>query len=126
MGKILKILLVEDDEILREMYKTRFLKERFEVLTAGDGKTGLELAMAKIPDIILLDLMLPERGGIGVLQILKSRVDTKNIPVIILTSYPRQEYKLLAEKYGAKMFLSKVETEPGKLMDIIKDLIVHS
>ncbi|MCL5795002.1 MAG: response regulator [Patescibacteria group bacterium] len=123
MGNLLKILIVEDDELLREMYKSRFLKEHFEVFTAGDGREGLDLVMTKMPNIVILDLMLPEKGGIGVLQILKSRIDTKDIPVIILTAYPRQEYRMLAEKYGAKMFLSKAETQPGKLVEIIKEII---
>ncbi len=123
MENLRKILIVEDDKTLREMYKTRFLKERFEVFSAANGRDGIDIAMARLPDIILLDLMLPERGGLGVLQILKSRIETRDIPVIILTAYPRDEYRIMAEKYGAKMFLSKVETQPGDLVETIKDLI---
>lgn len=123
MGNLHKILIVEDDEILREMYKDRFLKERYKVITTNNGKDAIDLAIANIPSIVLLDLMLPQKGGIGVLQILKSHEATSTIPVIILTSYPRAEYKLLAEKYGAKMFLSKVETKPGELIEIVKGLI---
>lgn len=81
-----KILIVEDDKILLEMYQDKFTKEDFEVITAENGKIGLEKAINEKPDIILLDLMMPVMDGTIMLRRLREFPQFKRLPVIILTN----------------------------------------
>jgi len=81
-----KILIVEDDKILLEMYQDKFTKEGFEVIIAENGKIGLEKAINEKPDIILLDLMMPVMDGKLMLSKLREFQQFKRLPVIILTN----------------------------------------
>ena len=81
-----KILIVEDDNILLEMYHDKFIKEGFDVTTAVNGKIGLEKAINEKPDIILLDLMMPVMDGKQMLSKLREFPQFKRLPVIILTN----------------------------------------
>jgi two-component system alkaline phosphatase synthesis response regulator PhoP len=81
-----KILIVEDDEILLEMYKDKFLHEGFIVLTAENGKDGLDKALEQKPNIILLDIMMPVMNGETMLRKLREFPQFKRLPVIILTN----------------------------------------
>ena len=117
------ILIVEDDDSLSRMYSEIFEKEQFIVVKASDGEDAIQKANTEKPDIIILDLMLPKRGGLGVLQIIKSNPETKNIPVIILTAYPQDEYREVAQNTGAIDFLSKSETMPAQVAEKVKNII---
>lgn len=81
-----KLLIVEDEPILLEMYKDKFTKEGFNVFTAENGKSGLELASAHKPNIILLDLMMPVMDGKTMLRRLREIPEFKSVPVIVLTN----------------------------------------
>jgi DNA-binding response OmpR family regulator len=81
-----KILIVEDEPILQEMYKDKFIKEDFEVFTADHGEEGLKKAIAHKPDIVLLDLMMPVMDGKVMLRKLREIPQFKHLPVIILTN----------------------------------------
>lgn len=81
-----KILIVEDDAILLEMYRDKFIKEEFTVITAANGKIGLEKALEQKPDIILLDLMMPVMDGKQMLGRLREFPQFKKLPVIVLTN----------------------------------------
>ena len=85
-GAFQKILIVEDDPILSEMYKDKFLKEKFQVDTAENGKIGLEKAQENKPGIILLDLMMPVMDGKTMLRHLREIPGYKKLPVIVLTN----------------------------------------
>jgi two-component system cell cycle response regulator DivK len=84
---MLKILLVEDNEMNRDMLVRRLERRGFEVSTAGDGQEGLSLARTQLPDLILLDMSLPEMDGWEVARQLKSDASTHDIPVIALTAH---------------------------------------
>jgi len=86
MNKQLKILLVEDDNFLLSMYVDKFQTEGFEVFIADNGAKAIKLTKEKIPDIILLDVMLPKMNGFEVLRELKKDASIKDIPVILLTN----------------------------------------
>ncbi len=81
-----KILFIEDEERLRETLSIKLKEDGYEVFTATEGESGLKLAGEKKPDLILLDLILPKMDGFKVLEQLKSSLETKNIPVIVLTN----------------------------------------
>lgn len=118
-----KVLIVDDDDVILGMYKERLKAAKLEVLEARDGEKGLEVAFGEVPDLILLDLFLPKKGGLSLLEILKSNPHTMHIPVIILTAYPREEYKQKGMRNGASAFLSKSDTKPGEVVEKIKELI---
>jgi len=123
MSKARRILLVEDDEPLRGMYKERFSKENFQVMTAENGEEAIEVALREVPELILLDLFLPKKGGLSTLEVLKSQPATRNIPVIILTAYPREEYREKGMRDGAIMFISKSEMVPGEVVEKVKEVL---
>jgi CheY-like chemotaxis protein len=83
-----KILIIEDEKVLSEMYKTKFLKEGFEVSQAFDGATGLNKALSEKPDLILLDIIMPKKHGLEVLAALQKDEWGKSAKVIVLTNAP--------------------------------------
>src|SRR5450631_3557228 len=104
----MKILLIEDSKFQRIANERALVKAGYEVLHAGDGEEGLRVAHETIPDLILLDMMLPKVSGLDVLRALKLDVIVKHVPVIVLTGLGQgNEAKLL--KDGAAAFLLKTE-----------------
>jgi len=101
-----KVLLVDDSKFLRRANECALVKAGFEVSTAADGEEALRVANDQLPDIILLDMMLPKISGPEVLRALKANPATMDIPVIVLTSLSqRNEEKLLSE--GAAAYFEK-------------------
>lgn len=117
-----KILLIDDEEDLVEELKLGLKGNGYEILTAFDGQEGLEKARREKPGLILLDIKMPCGTGRSVLQALRSKEDTKKIPVIVITGLeePGLEQRLLAE--GADGFLKKpFEVDPllGKIRSLL-------
>src|SRR6266481_4740815 len=81
-----KILLVEDDVNLREIYSARFAAESYEVITASDGEEALATAVREKPDLIVLDVMMPKISGFDVLDILRSTPETKATKIVLMTA----------------------------------------
>jgi CheY-like chemotaxis protein len=101
-----KVLLVDDSKFLRMANECALCRAGYEVCTASDGEEALRVANDQLPDIILLDMMLPKISGPDVLKALKANPATKNIPVIVLTSLSQKnEEKLLSE--GAAAYFEK-------------------
>jgi CheY-like chemotaxis protein len=106
--KVMKILLIEDSKFQRIANQRALSKAGYEVIQAEDGEEGLRVARENIPDLILLDMMLPKISGLEVLRILKLEPLIKHIPVIVLTGLGQgNEAKLLQD--GAAAFLLKSE-----------------
>jgi DNA-binding response OmpR family regulator len=111
-----KVLLVEDSKFLRMANERALSKAGFVVSTAGDGEEALKVANDKLPDIILLDMMLPKISGTEVLKALKANPATMHIPVIVLTSLSQvNEGKLL--EAGAAAYLEKSALDLDKGSD---------
>lgn len=120
------ILLIEDDPMLTEIYQSKLEMENFEVSIATDGKEGLEMAKSAKPDLILLDIMLPELNGFEVLKQLGEGPTTKSIPVIVLTNLGGEQAdndKRLALSLGAKEFLVKTFHLPDDIVGKIKTIL---
>jgi DNA-binding response OmpR family regulator len=108
-----KVLLVEDSKFLRIANEKALSKAGFEVSTAADGEEALKVANEKLPDIILLDMMLPKISGTEVLKALKGNPATTNIPVIVLTSLSQVNEEKLLEA-GAAAYLEKSSLDLDK------------
>jgi len=113
-----KVLLIEDDPLLVNIYSTYFRNEGFESSSVTDGSTALDKVKDYEPDIILLDLMMPKLGGLGVLEAL-SKAGNK-APVIVYTNLDTEEKKKEVLEKGAVDFVSKSHTDPQDVLDIIK------
>lgn len=115
-----KTILIIDDEVgLRNLLKFRLASFGFDVLMAGDGYTGLEMAKARKPDLVILDIMMPYFNGIEVCKKLKSDYDTRNIPVVFLSVLAQKEDIQMGREAGAEFFLTK-PYDPEKLNLIIQ------
>ena len=116
------ILLVEDNEELRRLYKEIFTKNNFEVFEAGDGHSAIDTALISKPDAIVLDLMLPRQGGVGALKIFRSLPECRHIPIIILTALPNPEYFEEAKSRVQGYFL-KTQIKPKDLVLKVRELL---
>ncbi len=102
-----KVMLVEDDNNLREIYGARLLAEGYEIVSAKDGEEALALAVKEKPDLIITDVMMPKISGFDMLDILRSTPETKNTKVIMMTALSQAEDKTRADKLGADRYLVK-------------------
>ena len=123
MAKKKKILIVEDDQIISSMYKTKLEADSFEVLIADNGADGLKLAKEQKPGIVMLDIILPQLDGFSVLEALKQNQATKNIPVVMLTNLGTDEDKIKGEKLGAIDYLVKANLTPAQVEEKIKQYL---
>jgi len=119
--KFPRILIVEDDGALRELYKTVFEIESFEVIFAVDGEEAVERAKSEVPDFILLDIMLPKKSGLEVLQELKEDAKMAKIPVITLTALSDKETKIKAETLGVVSHNVKALTRISDIVGLVKE-----
>jgi CheY-like chemotaxis protein len=118
-----KVLIVDDDQTLCDMYAERLKAEGFEVAVAHNGEEGTAKAIEFMPDVILLDIMMPKVNGFNTLEILKSTEQTKNIPVFLLTALIQEENKRRGIQSGAEDYIIKSETMPGAIIEKIKAVI---
>lgn len=118
-----KVAIVEDDQAISQMYRIKFLAENFDVETAENGKLGLELAEKMKPDIILLDLMMPEMTGDQMLTELRKTTWGKDIKVIILTNMGEQEIPESVKKEGVSAVVLKADMTPRQVADLVKKTI---
>ena len=102
-----KILLVEDDKSLREIYGVRLLAEGYDIVTAGDGEEALAMAIKERPDLILSDVMMPKISGFDMLDILRSTTETRGIKVIMMTALSSEDQRARGEALGADRYLVK-------------------
>jgi two-component system, cell cycle response regulator DivK len=98
------ILLVDDSKFIRRANELALIKAGYSVLSAGDGEEGLRVAREKLPDLIVLDMMLPKLSGPQLLDILKKDVQTQRIPVIVLSSLPQKNAEKLKQGGAAAYF----------------------
>ena len=120
MAKVVKVAIVEDDQAISQMYRIKFEAEGFEVETAANGKLGLELTDKMRPDIILLDLMMPEMTGDVMLEKLRKTDWGKDIRVIVLTNMGEQEAPPSIRQLGVKRFILKAEMTPRQVAEMVK------
>jgi DNA-binding response OmpR family regulator len=115
-----KILIIEDEKVLAEMYKEKFEKEGFEVCLAFTSNEGLNLAKKEKPDLILLDILLPGKDGISFLKWFKNEPEISSIPVVVISNYDDPKAKKEAFELGVKEYLLKTDYTPQQLVEKIK------
>lgn len=115
-----KVAIVEDDQTISQMYRFKFEAEGYSVETAENGKLGLALAEDMKPDIILLDLMMPEMTGDEMLAKLRATAWGKNIKVIILTNMGEQEIPAEVKQLGVSAVILKADMTPRQVADLVK------
>ena len=115
-----KILLVEDDETLAEVYKQRLELEGFDVNLVNNGEDALATALKFRPDLVLLDVMMPKLNGFDVLDIMRQTPETRNVHIIMLTALSQPKDEQRAKDLGADDFLIKSQVVIGDVVERIK------
>jgi len=118
-----KVMLVEDDNNLREIYQARLVAEGYQIVAAKDGEEALELAVKEKPDLILLDVMMPKVSGFELLDILRSTEGIKYTKVIMMTALSQAEDKERAEKLGANRYLIKSQVTLEDMAKAVHDVL---
>lgn len=116
----MKIAIVEDDQAISQMYRIKFEGEKYEVETAENGKVGLEVIERMKPDIVLLDIMMPEMNGDEVLEKLRDTDWGKDIKVIVLTNMGEQELSPKIRQLGVEAVILKADMTPRQVADLVK------
>lgn len=115
-----KIAIIEDDQAISQMYRFKFEAEDFEVQTADNGRLGLALIESMKPDMILLDLMMPEMNGDEMLEKLRAAPWGKDRKVIVLTNMGEQEIPQRVKELGVNAVILKADMTPRQVADLVK------
>jgi CheY-like chemotaxis protein len=118
-----KILLVEDSKVVQQMYRNKLTFEQFNVLTADNGMEAIKILSQEIPDIILLDLMMPIMDGYKVLQVIKTDARLSNIPVLVFSAKGQSEEVEKALNLGAVGYIVKATTKPNEVIEQIRKVL---
>ena len=118
-----KIAIIEDDSVISQMYRMKFEAEGYEVQLAANGKIGVDLVAAFKPDIILLDLQMPEMGGAEALGIIRKTEIGKNIPVIVLTNMGEEEAPKSIQSLGVQSYIVKANLTPREVAAKVKEAL---
>ena len=118
-----KILLIEDEKMMAEMYKEKFEREGLEVVLALTAEEGLELAKSEKPDLIILDILLPRKNGTFFLAEMKKDPEIAKIPVVALSNYEHPETRKLAFELGVKEYIIKTDFTPKEIVEKIKEYL---
>lgn len=119
-----KILIIEDDPFLSEMYLAKFTQADFQVEVAADGQEGFRKIKENKPDLILLDIVLPKADGFEILQKIKEDKTLKTIPVILLTNLGQKNEVEKGLKMGAKEYIIKAHFTPSAVVAKVKEILV--
>lgn len=115
-----RILLVEDDDALANVYLTRLQAENFDVRRVANGEEALAAALSYKPDLVLLDVMMPKVSGFDVLDILRNTPETANLKIVMLTALSQDSDKQRAESLGVDDYLVKSQVVIADVIDRIK------
>jgi DNA-binding response OmpR family regulator len=117
-----KILIIEDETVLLELFADKFISEKFEVSQSTTAEKGLKLALKNKPDLILLDILLPKMDGLTMLRILRADSWGKNVPVIILSNVTDQQKVSEAMKLGVYDYIVKTDLILNDLVKQVKEV----
>ena len=115
-----KILIIEDDQLINKMYSEKLSRDGYQVEVATNGKQGLERVKANPPNLVILDIMMPEMNGIEVIEAIKADVRLEKIPIIVLSNLSEQEDIDKAKKRGVNEYLIKSDLDPEDVSMMVK------
>lgn len=118
-----KLMLVEDDKGLREIYSIRLTAEGYEVVLASDGEEALATAVKEQPDLILSDVMMPKISGFDMLDILRSTPETKAVKVIMMTALSSEDQRARGENLGADRYLVKSQVGIEDVVNAVHEVL---
>lgn len=118
-----KVLIVEDDEILQKMYSVKFRNDGFEVEIAGDGLEGLLKMKSFLPDVVLMDVMMPKLDGISAVGRAKADESIKQIPIIMLTNLSGVQDVDVAIQKGALLYIIKSNFTPSQIVAKVEEVL---
>jgi len=121
----MKIAIIEDDQVISQMYRIKFESEDHDVETADNGLLGLELIKSMSPDIVLLDLMMPEMNGDEMLAKLRGEPWGKDLKVIILTNVGEQEIPKDVRQLGVSAVILKADMTPSQVVALVKKVLAN-
>jgi DNA-binding response OmpR family regulator len=121
-----RILIVEDDPDLLEVLQREFRHNGFEVFGARDGVAGMEITLQNHPDVILLDLLLPQLEGLSMYEKIQRYDWGKEVPVIVLTNYDDPVFTHKAAKLGVVDYIIKSDHKPSEIAHRVKEYLDHS
>lgn len=123
-----KVMIVEDDNSLREIYSIRLTAEGYEVVSAADGEEALAMAVREKPNLILSDVMMPKISGFDMLDILRQTPETRDIKVIMMTALSSEDQRARGEGLGADKYLVKsqvgIEDVINSIHEVLSDKVV--
>jgi DNA-binding response OmpR family regulator len=120
-----KILFIEDDPLINKIYSTRLKADGHEVVTAENGEEGIKIAEQIIPDVIVLDVMMPRVDGFAVLSRFRSNEQLKLKPILMYSNLNNEEEIKRAKQMGVTEFLVKANLSPTQMVDKIKTYITN-
>jgi DNA-binding response OmpR family regulator len=118
-----KIMIVEDDPTLRDIYTTRFGAEGYDVVSASDGELALSTAVKERPDLILLDIMMPKISGFDVLDILRATPETKDTKIIVMSALSQTADIEKGKNLGASAYLVKSQVTLSEVVEKVKAVL---
>lgn len=118
-----KIMLVEDDKSLREIYGVRLLAEGYDIVSAGDGEEALAMAIKERPQLVISDVMMPKISGYDMLDILRSTTETKDIRVIMMTALSSEDQRKRGESLGADRYLVKSQVGIEDVVRVVHEVL---
>lgn len=117
---MIKIAIIEDDQVISQMYRMKFEADEFEVQVADNGRDGIELVEHMQPDLILLDMQMPVMDGAEALKQIRSHDWGKTIPVIVLTNMGEEEAPKNLHSLGIHSYIVKADLTPRQVVDRVK------
>lgn len=120
---MIKIAIIEDDATINQMYRMKFEADGFDVRIANNGKIGVELVASFEPDVILLDLQMPEMNGAEALKHIRAQDSSKTTPVIVLTNLGEEEAPAEIRSLGIHSYIVKANLTPRQVVAHVKEAI---
>lgn len=125
MAKKKTVLIVDDDQFALLLIERLLVDAKYKVLKSADGKEALEIAQKEVPDIIIMDIMMPGLDGIAAVLKLRSEPTTKSIPIIVCTSVKENEDEMIAKNLGVVDYVRK-SPDMKDLVEKIEKALVSS
>ena len=123
MSNNIKIAIIEDDTVISQMYRMKFEADNFEVQVAENGRDGITLVEEMKPDLILLDVQMPEMNGDEALAAIRKEAWGKNVPVIVLTNLGEEEAPKSLHSLGIHSYIVKADLTPRQVVERVKEAL---